>query len=174
MVCKCTFFAFSVGQSFTRAFFHNLLRWTRFFGQLSITSLTMLLILFSFPSKFLLAALFQLSWKLTRQWKLFGKLRGYFLKIAVVSGSLAICTHEYTQIDLPPYEIIYKVKAYTWLYTATHNQITLLKWEKTNIILPLNFVTSFDYTAHKTKYTFWSCACYMMPKYTCNIFAFYQ
>ena len=130
---------------------------------------TIMLILFSFPSKFLLAALFQLIWKLTSQWKLFGKLWGYFLKIAVVSGSVAICAHEYTQIDLRPFEIIYKVKAYTWLYTATHNQITLLKLEETNIIPPWNVVTSFDYTAHKTKYTFWRCTCYMMPKHTCNI-----
>ena len=39
MVCKCTYSAFSVCQSFTRAFFHNSLRWTRFFGLPSITSL---------------------------------------------------------------------------------------------------------------------------------------
>ena len=44
VVCKCTLYAFSVGQSFTRTFFHNLLRWTRFFGQPSITSLYSMLL----------------------------------------------------------------------------------------------------------------------------------
>ena len=105
---------------------------------------TMLLILFSFHSNFLLADLFQLNLKVTSQWKLFGKLRGYFLKIAVVSGSVAICAHEYTQIDLPP----------EWNYLQSEGlYLTLHSYSQSNH--PFEMREDQHYSALKCCHIFW-------------------